>query len=33
LSRRFGGEHGVVISNWKLLWTTYPRDSRALPKG
>lgn len=32
LSNRFGGEHDVVISNWKLLDREYPGDTRALPK-
>lgn len=32
LSNRFGGEHIVTISNWKLLDREYPCDTRALPK-
>ncbi len=32
LARRHGGEHIVVISNWKLLWRKYPEDTRALSK-
>lgn len=32
LRNRFGGEHNVIISNWKLLDREYPGDTRALPK-
>ncbi len=32
LSSRFGGDHDVVISNWKLLDREYPGDTRSLPK-
>ncbi len=32
LFMEFGGEHKVVINNWKLLRREYPTDSRALSK-
>jgi len=32
LSRRFGGSHSIVISNWKLLRTYYPATSREISK-
>ncbi|MBA3855345.1 MAG: hypothetical protein C0507_00405 [Cyanobacteria bacterium PR.3.49] len=32
LARAHGGQHNVVISSWKLLYTLYPQTNRALSK-
>ncbi len=32
LANRFGGEHDVIINNWKLIDREYPTDTRSLPK-